>query len=374
MDAIEKKIFLNKISQSLKNLDSIPLLRTFAPFDFEKLSEELKKLLSLKELKVEYIKTSWETKEKILSVFSKKIDISNFILTPLEGEAFLIIEEENISKIIKNTISNEKNIEFTSPVLKESYFRYLLVNVLSILNKMNLFQDLSIKILEKKDFDEENVLSLDFKIKFFNESIFLKILISEKLRFSYEKYFNQNPPLKILELSSNVMPVLNVEIGKVSLYLEDLKNLSKGDFLLLDEINFDLKNKKGEVKINLNKNNIFIAAIKHNKLKILDFANISKESTKMKSEENFENEASIDVEKTNPELQKITNLPMEIIVEAGRFKMPLNKLLNLQPGNIIDLEINPESNVDLVVNSQKIGSGELVQIGESLGVKVTEIG
>jgi flagellar motor switch protein FliN/FliY len=48
--------------------------------------------------------------------------------------------------------------------------------------------------------------------------------------------------------------------------------------------------------------------------------------------------------------------------------------MNLQPGNLLELNVHPEQGVDLVVNSKKIGHGELLKIGDTLGVRVLEIG
>ena len=54
--------------------------------------------------------------------------------------------------------------------------------------------------------------------------------------------------------------------------------------------------------------------------------------------------------------------------------MSIQKLMELEPGNTLELDIHPESGVDLVVNGRRIGKGELLRIGDHLGVRILDIG
>ena len=70
----------------------------------------------------------------------------------------------------------------------------------------------------------------------------------------------------------------------------------------------------------------------------------------------------------------LEQVPLQIAVEIGRCQMALAKVMQLQPGNLLDLHVHPAEGVDLVVHGQCIGRGELVKLGELLGVRITEIG
>jgi flagellar motor switch protein FliN/FliY len=54
--------------------------------------------------------------------------------------------------------------------------------------------------------------------------------------------------------------------------------------------------------------------------------------------------------------------------------MSLDKLLKLKPGNILQLGVQVEKGVNLVANGECVGKGELVQIGDVIGVKITQLG
>jgi flagellar motor switch protein FliN/FliY len=61
-------------------------------------------------------------------------------------------------------------------------------------------------------------------------------------------------------------------------------------------------------------------------------------------------------------------------VELARLKITLDKLMSLNPGNLLELPIHPDQGVTLTIHGQKVGKGELVYLGEVLGVRILEIG
>ncbi len=79
-------------------------------------------------------------------------------------------------------------------------------------------------------------------------------------------------------------------------------------------------------------------------------------------------------EPVEEEIVSLGQVPFSLVIEAGRIRMPLQKLMALQPGNILELNVHPETGVDLVVNGKRIGKGELLLLGEALGVRVLDLG
>lgn len=70
----------------------------------------------------------------------------------------------------------------------------------------------------------------------------------------------------------------------------------------------------------------------------------------------------------------IQEIPLSVVVEVGRLQMSLQKLTELQPGNVLELNVRPENGVDLVVNGRCVARGELLLLGDALGVRVLDIG
>lgn len=97
--------------------------------------------------------------------------------------------------------------------------------------------------------------------------------------------------------------------------------------------------------------------------------------TSQKQEEDDEPEETsvTGLEKSESPPTSIEDIPLTLIVEVGRIQMSIKKLLELQPGNMLDLDIHPEAGVDMVVNGKRVARGELLRIGDALGVRIIDL-
>ncbi len=67
-------------------------------------------------------------------------------------------------------------------------------------------------------------------------------------------------------------------------------------------------------------------------------------------------------------------IPVTLTVEVGRLKMNVEQLLHLSPGNLLEMDVRPEQGIHLLINGVRVGKGELVKVGDVLGVRVTQLG
>ena len=74
------------------------------------------------------------------------------------------------------------------------------------------------------------------------------------------------------------------------------------------------------------------------------------------------------------ELNTILRLSVPVIVQVGRRQLPLDDVLALGPGAIVELGKPAESELELLVNNKAIGKGMAVKVGENFGIKITSIG
>lgn len=64
-------------------------------------------------------------------------------------------------------------------------------------------------------------------------------------------------------------------------------------------------------------------------------------------------------------------LPVEVAFEIGRMQLPLGKLAELQPGYVFQVPAQLEgANVTIRANGEAVGQGELVSVGDTLGVRL----
>lgn len=68
----------------------------------------------------------------------------------------------------------------------------------------------------------------------------------------------------------------------------------------------------------------------------------------------------------------LAEIPVKVHLEISRLNISFEELQKMQPGHRLPLEINPRL-VDLVVGGKSIGKGELIEVGETVGVKILEL-
>jgi flagellar motor switch protein FliN/FliY len=73
------------------------------------------------------------------------------------------------------------------------------------------------------------------------------------------------------------------------------------------------------------------------------------------------------------ELERLTDVTVEVSVEIGRTHMTLGEALALGPGSVVGLHRMAGEPVDLLVNGRVIARGEVVVIDEEFGLRVTDV-
>ncbi|MEX0775277.1 MAG: FliM/FliN family flagellar motor C-terminal domain-containing protein [Phycisphaeraceae bacterium] len=74
------------------------------------------------------------------------------------------------------------------------------------------------------------------------------------------------------------------------------------------------------------------------------------------------------------EIRTILKLQVPVIVQIGKRSLPVDDVLALGPGAILELGRSSESELELLVNNKAIATGQAVKVGENFGLKVTSIG
>lgn len=72
-------------------------------------------------------------------------------------------------------------------------------------------------------------------------------------------------------------------------------------------------------------------------------------------------------------IAKIMDVTLNASVELGRSKLTIEQAINTDIGSIIELDKIAGEPVDLFVNDNLFGRGEVVVIGEKYGIRITEL-
>ncbi|NGX38512.1 MAG: hypothetical protein K1000chlam2_01686 [Chlamydiae bacterium] len=199
----------------------------------------------------------------------------------------------------------------------------------------------------------------------------------------------ENPPLLSDPTFSSMPLSLHLEVGSTTLTAAEWQQVDVGDFILLERCTYDTLQKRGTAILALAHTPLFDVRIKEGEAKILEYALIQEETPM--TEENTpeeelpptEMEEKGETEEENPlwatkngeeKLIPSGKVPSTWTAEVGRLQMPLEKVTQLKPGNVPQLGLSPEPIVHLTIGGKRVAKGELVQIGEALGVKILTLG
>lgn len=87
-------------------------------------------------------------------------------------------------------------------------------------------------------------------------------------------------------------------------------------------------------------------------------------------EEVFEHEVGEPMAK---DVEAIYDIPVQISAVLGRSTMPVNQLLKLGRGAVVELDRKVGEAIDIYVNNRLVARGEVVVVEDKLGVTMTEI-
>ena len=72
------------------------------------------------------------------------------------------------------------------------------------------------------------------------------------------------------------------------------------------------------------------------------------------------------------EIGHLADIPMEVDVELDRTTMKVREILALAKGAVIRMTRSAGENMDIVIGGARLGSGEIVIIEDTVGVRITD--
>jgi flagellar motor switch protein FliN/FliY len=428
--------WIRQIPGELYKLDEKPLLGFPPEFPWTAFSSGLANSLQCKDLSVKAIGTQWRAENELFFGLSDRLKTIALSVAPLDGFVWWSMPEQACVHVM-HALLGKSSKDISIPADEEffkAFYKFVAAEAINAFTRVEFDNKLALSVLKETTLPNQTCLCIDIGITLANETLYGRLFLSQEFRKSWgQRHALQQ---KTLALSSPIADALDVVVslqaGKVNLKPSEWKHIVRGDFVILDSCSLEPNEDKGRVMLVINETPFFRAKIKQGSLKILehplyhevditmgtppnnnetdafddaDFDFDDEESSEHHDEsaEHHEEQESedfdlnFDDEEHDAEYSKPTTsgikktaeektgtkasnvplsvdeIPLTIVVEVGRIQMSVKKLLELQPGNMLDLDIHPDSGIDMVVNGKRIARGELLKIGEALGIRITEL-
>jgi flagellar motor switch protein FliN/FliY len=342
-----------------------------------------------------------------------------FHFSPLEGSLCWVMDKSDLEALLTLLLTQRpKSLSPLDPDFTKGFYQFVAAQTLELLNQLDFDNNLSPSVTVSTELPTQDSLCVDVKMTIDSKTVMGRAIIPPELRQSWkERYADRKlAPDYSSSLGQKIQVIIHLEAGKTVLTQKEWKDLSPGDFLILDQCTLEPEVDKGRIMMTVDNVPMFRARLKQGNIKILEYPlfhaveapMISKddEFDDTEFDEEFDEETfeegvqeeepmhqpepaaahaeDEELEQAPPPVTsapsekkasiKPEELPIQVVIEVGRLQMSIQKLMELQPGNTLELDIHPEDGVDLVVNGRRVGKGELLKIGETLGVRVLDLG
>ncbi len=388
--------WIKHIESALAEATHIPLWEGAPAFPWEAFSLALAKTLGVEEISIANHKTHWISEKDLLSSLGKNPKQSSIEISPL-GTVHWIMAAEDIAKITNALLSPTSPTKgFSDPGFQEGFYQFLLLKALYSLDSTKAFSDLQPRLIDLAELPKEETLAVDVSISLKNQTLWGRLVFPPAWRETLRKHYGQKKVDIFAKAKISPIEVIGkLEAGSCSLPLSTWEKVKAGDFLILDRCSYDPHMQKGTFTLVLENTPLFTVKAKKGELKILNYASHNEEGTVMSDdylpeeepmeenlpEENLEEEAFSEEEETpswdtKPAGPLISprEIPINLVVEVDRIRISLDKLLQLEPGNVLELSMRPEQGVNVTVGGKRVARAEIVKLGETLGLKILEIG
>lgn len=347
-------------------------------FPFEAYQEYLKKSFNISSLELSLKKADYCPGDQILKFAGINPLIISLELAPIKSPFFIAFTKEEIQLINSFFMGESSHHSFFENDLEKGFFKFYLLKALAAFKHISTYPGLSLRLSDEQLVQQESYI-VEMGIKSQNKESIIRLIFPVEFQKLFASHFEKMkiPLLDRINFSSLNL-LLQLTIGSFTITQPQLKNLKVGDLVLLDHCSYQVKHKKGYCKISYGHTPLFQVKLKEDQIKILDYISIEENNYMDETDEEmfFDNEGvdeSTEIgEEPKEELIDPNKIDLTILVEIGQIEMNLEKILELKPGSTIPLSKRPEEGVFLTLNKKKIAKGELIQLGEMIGVKILE--
>lgn len=357
-------------------------------FPWKAFEASLKHLFAQTELHLHHDIRGWKSREEVVNDNQNVLALTLYA-SPIPKPSIFYIGEMDLKLLATSLFEEEEAVGyFLEKPLIEGFYQFILVTLLNEIDRLSFAENLSFRLGQSGTLhslaEEEQYFEIVVRLQLGKREVQGRLLTPLSFYTLWKKHFMQLPLQQFNEaLRKKIVCDIALELGYTELAAHDFKNLQLGDLVVLDRATYDPQFKEGFVVLTFNNEALFRGKIQKNGIKILEYPRL--EEVTLDMEEEFKMDASFEEVQEGEEKEAgsvnasanastlLQNLPIQLIIEAGRLKMTYDELEKLTPGKIIEMHLPLEQGVDLVVQGKKIGKGELVKLDEMLAVRITHI-
>lgn len=387
--------WLPRLTRTCLEHSLVPLTGGLPPCPWESLRKELRELLQLPSLEITSEAPNWIESPPLF----EETHHWNFSCEPLQGTVTLVIHSAVLMQLFATSCGQPTEALMADASMGEGFSLFVLLSLLQKFSSLSYPPGTQLSLVSKAE--GHPLLEIEILLSTDTQRWPCTLYVSDLFLNSLQSHFAPQPLEKLNpSLAAQIDVTCDFTVGETLLPLASFRELALGDFLCIDQFTLDPATGDGSVTLRigtqavwgcvlsegqLTAQNPFPAHLEDGSMSIPtdDDSDVLNELDQMNSfdEEDLEaaQEAPGAPKKTRTKKKAtfgntaLEKAEVRLVISLGRISMSLRDLLSLQEGNLLDLPITLQGPVDLLVGEQRVGRGELIQIDETLGVRITEI-
>lgn len=362
--------WIQNLERTITQMGGVPLAEEIPSFPWETFQELLSKKFESGQIRLTCHPGGLQSPEKLPLGLGAHPFVLCIEASPLSGAVYWLLPAEDLRKFTALFLSSAPSAEsFSLKEFQEGFYCFLALEALEGLESLHAFQGLSLRILPEGSLPDEYAFCFDIGLEMKGHTFWGKLVVPETFHMALKTHFSANrPSLLSSPMAREVQIALHATVGQTTLPETSWEKIRPGDFLLLDKCTLDPLTQRGSAVLQLEKTPLFQTKIEEDGLKILDYTSEYEELAENEElEEVFELEEEIElpIEKEEGQIPSVT-----VMVGAAELSMSLEKLLELKPESLLELPAGLEPSVHLMMQGKRVATGELLKMGDLLGVRI----
>ncbi|WP_348663544.1 type III secretion system cytoplasmic ring protein SctQ [Chlamydia vaughanii] len=301
--------------------------------------------------------------------FGTHILVQPFLAQPLEpGNFFFVTSEEDLQSFMVAVFNDSSLASYFYEKDKLLGFHYYCcAEFCKLLQELAWIPSLSAKVAGEVQVSGKDLQGsyqvIDVTCGLDGKTMRFRLLFSDAVCNSCKKFLSTSDQnFDVLQLGTTPL-TMSVEVGYCQLTQEEWQQVVPGSFILLDSCLYDPDTEDSGGLLTVQGHQFFggrFLDTKSGEFKITSYPSLQQEEP---------------AEET-PEALPAAPLPghCKLVAEAARYSLTVEEFLKLAPGSVLNFDgIHPSRGVDMILNGAKVGRGEIVSLGDVLGIRVLEV-
>ncbi len=355
--------FLRSLDKEVEEL-SLP---TFPKRECER---KLKEKFHLEEMSISIQSRGMLAAADAVLDFGSQVLLQPLLVQPFEvGDCYFITAEQDLQQLMV-VVFNDASLAsyFYEKDKLLGFHYYFLAELCKLFQAVSWIPSLSVKLSGDVGFSSRGLQGefevVDISCKMDGVYIRFGLLIPAATFASFHQYFEGlHQEFDVKKVNPNLPLSLSVQVGSCLLTQEERSQIVPGSFILLDSCLFDPDTGESGALITVEGKQFFggrFLSPRSGEFKITGFLNLQEEPAADAG--------------TGQSSDPVSSDHMKLTAEVIRYTITVDEFLKLSSSSILDLQgSHPSRGVHLMINGQKVGRGEIVALGDVLGIRVLEI-